>query len=123
MANLIKELETVISINGKEANATIEISVEQDEDFTIDDIDFENEEEKSRFERRLNRGDISAQVVFVEVSALGESDTAVLGAVLVERVEDVDQAVNDHGMIQEATDALVKAINSKYEVLKPYFQN
>lgn len=122
MDKVFKELETVIELNGNEVPATVRISLADDEDFTIDDIDFENEEEKTRFQRKLNRGEITATVIMVEVNALGESDTAVLGSVLVEKPEDVDSAVEEYEMISEATDAVVTLITEKYETLKPYFE-
>lgn len=122
MQELIKQLETIITINGNEVAAIIRVSVSQDEDFSIDDIDFDNEEDKARFERKLNRGELTASVVLVEVHALGEAESVALGSVLVASQADIDTAVEDHGLIEEATEFVVKAITDKYEMLKPYFQ-
>lgn len=122
MSNLYKQLETVISINGHEVAAIIRIETEFDETFGLDDIDFENEEEKARFERKLSRGELEPTFLRVEVYALGENGSDALGGVLVAKSEDLDNTVKEHDMIENATDELIKAIEAKFNTLKPYFQ-
>lgn len=122
MQLVYKELETVIEINGIEANATITIGLEEDDNFSSDDIDFENELDKETFDRRIDRGTIQPTVVSVEVTALGETETVSLGSVLVESSKDVDDAVEEYGLVAEATEHLIKTIEGRFETLKPYFR-
>lgn len=119
--HLIKELETVVSINGNEVAAVVRLFWDNDDDYETD-MDFENEEEKEKFERRLARGDILYAVLFAEVCALGETGEDILGGVLVEKPEDMDTTIEEYNMIETATDELIKAVTEKYEALKPYFQ-
>lgn len=116
-----KEMETVVTVNGKELEAIVRISTDLDSDFDSSDIDFENEEQVQQFQRMLDRGEIEARVILVEVTALGETGSDSLCQVLVKTSEDVDNAVAEHNMIEDATNNLIEELKFKYENLNVLF--
>jgi hypothetical protein len=122
MKNIVKEMETVFVLNGKEVDATITISTEHDEDFDLSDIDFENDQDKTRFERKLARNELEPVYILVEISALGETESDSLGRCFVTSPEDLDSYVSDHNMIEDATNSLTELLKAKYETLKPFFE-
>lgn len=116
-----KEMETVVAVNGKDVSAVIRISTDLDSDFDSSDVDFENEDQVQQFQRMLDRGEIEARVILVEVIALGETGSDSLCQVLVKTSEDVDDAVAEHNMIEDATNNLVSELKFKYEELANVF--
>lgn len=118
-----KQMETVIEINNKPVNAVIEIEVDADEGFSIDEMDFENEDQKNTLQRRIDRGNVAIVTVLVKVSALGETETVSLGGVFVEKPEDVTNTVQEYELISEASDLLADSLLAKFEVLKDFFES
>lgn len=116
-----KQMETVLELNGKTVNGLIEIEIEADEGFSIDEMDFENEDQKNTLQRRIDRGNVEVVCILVKVSALGETETVSLGSCFVEKPDDVDNTVQEYALIAEATELLTTALKDKYDTLKEVF--
>jgi hypothetical protein len=107
-------------LNGKPVKASVTVSYETDQDFDpIKDMDFDGEDQK-KFLRDLERGEVMPLVVYVSVSALGETGSDVLGGCLVNSVKDIDELVETHEMIEQAVIELKNNILHQIELLKPY---
>ena len=118
---VFKEMETVVLMNGKQVDAVIKVITENDEDFSIDNLDFENEGKRDKFSVQLERGSIVPTIVKVEITALNETADASVSEVLVKSSDDIARTVEEFKLIQEAMETLVDSVKSKFETLNQVF--
>jgi len=118
---VFKEMETVVLMNGKQVDAVIKVITENDEDFSIDNLDFENEGKRDQFAVQLERGSIVPTIVKVEITALNETADASVSEVLVKSSDDIARTVEEFKLIQEAMETLVDSVKSKFETLNQVF--
>jgi hypothetical protein len=116
-----KIIESTLSVNGKTVPCVITITV-RETDLSFEDITaYMDDAAKEDISRSLESGALSFCDVLVEAFACNSRGVDSVGAVAVERPEDVDSYITDCGMIQNAKDALEETMRLAFEALSPIF--
>lgn len=115
-----KTLTKEFTVNNKELIATIRVYCHQD-DICLDDIigDAENKEE---LEEKIASGRLFIGVVEVKASFGNFTGTDCLGGCYIESSQDIDDAIENYAMIDEAITELKNEIVNTYDSLKAIFE-
>lgn len=100
-----------IEINKKLVEVRVTVNVYYDDDFDLN-CDFENEEEKTRIIRQIERGLLTPVFVQVESHIEGRLfGLSSLGSNLIESKEsEIDSILNDHNLVEESLEDAKKAV-------------
>lgn len=115
--NLLTAKKHLINVNGHSVEGTLTVQWQYEDVLPVagDDFDFGDAKENEAYAERFNprRHDLASVVISVIVRGEGMEGIDTLGAchVALKTFEtDVMSMVNDHAMIENATDAVVKEI-------------
>ena len=123
MKQLFSVSKEDIEINGYKLPVTIKVFTEWDDTFNIDDIYFDSQtDDKLKFERKLERGDIMPAIITVTASLDEFIGSDNMGSVIVENPNDVDATVKEYQMIDRSKADLVANMSAQYATLKLIFE-
>lgn len=111
-----KTYKNTFPIHGKPIECTVCIYVEAS-DLSLEDV-VGDAEDIEALSRRVERGDLMIADVVVKYRAAGFTGMDSLGAVYVERPEDVDTCLIEHGMEENARMDLERVMTEAFESLK-----
>jgi hypothetical protein len=109
-----------IELNGKQVACRVVMKTVYDDCYSADSEDFENEMQKARHIQKLESGDLVPVGVIVTALALGCEGSDSLWAVVTSGEYTAQNAMEDHGMTENALDDLKKNIQAQIDALKPY---
>lgn len=115
---LFKEFEVSREIGGKQVPIKIQVLTDFDDISPGDDFDFGDAEENAKYLKRIQDGEIDVLVIKVKAFALGETGFDILGGCHVCKPQDVDDIVNDHGMVENAIEDLINQMHAKADTLR-----
>jgi hypothetical protein len=105
-------------VNGRAVYAVVTAKVYFDDSYRIEDECFDNEVDKVRHLKKLKDGEITPTVILVEANALRCEGSDSLASAIVSCNEDVSRHISQHGMIENALDALKTDILDHLNLLK-----
>lgn len=119
---VFKRTQADIEINGIKHTVTITIETDFCDSDPLD-MDFESEEDKANFIRKLDNGTYSNLYIRVRASLPGFVDQGqdALGGCIVSNPTDIDNIIEEHGMIDNAVSDLDKSLKSQYQFLNNLF--
>lgn len=127
-----KTYETTLEINGETTPVRIDVFVDEDE--CVDpagDFDFGDDAENQKYLERFQSGELFIGVIEVRATAieLGEFESDVLGACHLTSnnmfdsgpfTKDVENIIEEHGMVAQALECLKGVLKHKINLYKPF---
>lgn len=114
----IDDIKKMVLVNGIEIEVNVSFHVEPD-DCEID-IEFETDEEKQEFYKKLNSGQIQNVFIQVIASYQGIIGADSLGGNLISSKNEILETIEEHGMTENACEELVKEIIQMSKDLKQF---
>ncbi len=128
--SIFKKFDKTIEVNGHMLDANIVIEVDEDGDCNVaDDIAFDDVDAEKRYLKRFEHGELFAGVVTVTAYAVECDGFDSLSACPLHSNNmfdsgpfnnDVNQIVEEHGMVKTAIEQLVANIQSRARLLKRF---
>jgi hypothetical protein len=114
----IKEYQKEIDLFGRKREVTITISVDDEQEDHISDLETDLEE-KNHYYKQLENGDLAIQVIFVDIKCALFEGLDSLGGNFIFYDNDtkiqVMERVKDHELVENAIDSYVENAKEYYE--------